>query len=67
MVSNYDGTDFSNRIAYLPEGKLALAADINGLYIVYNYGEVITKLKNVVKCKSFGFGVLEQGQRDNTF
>ena len=66
VVSDYDGTDFSNRIAYLSEGKIALAAGNNGLYIVSNFGEVITKLESVVYCKSVGFGVPEQGQRDNT-
>jgi hypothetical protein len=66
VISDYDGTDFSNRIAYLSEGKIALAAGNNGLYIVSNYGEVITKLESVVYCKSVGFGVPEQGKRDNT-
>ena len=66
VVSDYDETDFSNRIAYLSEGKIALAAGTKGLYIVSNYGDVITKLETVVYCKSVGFGVPEQGQRDNT-
>ena len=66
VISDYDGTDFSNRIAYLSEGKIALAAGNNGLYIVSNFGEVITKLETVVYCKSVGFGAPKQGERDNT-
>ena len=45
-------TDFSNKIAYLSEGKLSLAAGIYGFYIVSNYGEIITKLENALYCKS---------------
>ena len=60
LVSDYDGSEFSNRIAYIGEGKLALSAGNNGIYIVSNFGEKIQKLENVEYCKSIGFGKPEK-------
>ena len=66
VVCDYDGSNFSNRIAYLGNGKLALSAGNNGLYIVSNYGEKIKKVENVKYCKTVGFGAPEQKGDSNT-
>ena len=66
VICDYDGTDFSNRIAYLSKGKIALSAGYNGLYIVSNYGETIKKVENVYYCKTVGFGAPEYEEGINT-
>ena len=66
VICNYDGTNFSNRIAYLGKGKIALSAGNNGLYIVSNFGENIKKLENVKYCKTIGFGAPQEKGEENT-
>ncbi len=66
VVCRYDGSNFSNRIAYLGKGKLALSAGNNGLYIVSNFGKTIKKVENVEYCKTVGFGAPEHEGDENT-
>ena len=66
VISDYDGSGFSNRIAYLSEGKIALAAGNKGLYIVSHFGQTIEKVENTEYCKSVGFGAPEKLGEDNT-
>ena len=66
IISDNDGNEFSNRIAYLGKGKIALSAGNNGIYIVSQYGEKITKVENVEYCKTIGFGAPENKNDDNT-
>ena len=60
VISDYDGSDFSNRIAYLAKGLIALAAGNKGLYLVGSYGQTIEKVPNLEYCKSIGFGAPEK-------
>ena len=66
VVGTYDGSSFSNRIAYLSEGKIALAAGNKGIYIISNFGQTIEKVENVEYCKSIGFGAPEKEGQENT-
>ena len=66
LVGQYDGNDYSNRIAYLSEGKIALAAGNHGLYVISNFGQTIEKMENVEYCKTIGFGAPEEEGQDNT-
>ena len=65
IVGDYDGSDFSKRIAYISKGKIALSAGNKGLYISSNFGENIIKLENVEYCKTVGFGAPEKDGQDN--
>ena len=65
-IGEFDGSDFSNRIAYLSEGKIALAAGSLGIFVVSNYGQTIEKMQNVEFCKSIGFGAPDEEHKDNT-
>ena len=66
VICDYDGNNFSNRIAYLRQGKIALSAGNYGIYIVDKYGEQISKLKNVEYCKTIGFGAPKENYNENT-
>jgi hypothetical protein len=66
VVCDYDGSDFSNRIAYLSEGRIVIAAGNKGIYIISNFGQTIQKVENVEYCKSIGFGAPEYNGHENT-
>jgi len=66
IVCDYDSNNYSNRIAYLGKGKIALSAGNYGIYIADKYGEQISKLKNVQYCKTIGFGAPQREGDDNT-
>ena len=66
VVCENDGSEFSNRIAYLGKGKIALSAGNNGIYIVSKYGQNISKIETVKYCKTIGFGAPESLENDNT-
>ena len=66
VVCDYDGSDFSNRIAYLSEGRIVIAAGNKGIYIISNFGQTIQKVENVEYCKSIGFGAPEYNGYENT-
>ena len=66
IISDYDGNNFSNRIAYLKQGKIVLSAGIYGIYIADKFGEQISKLENVEYCKTIGFGAPKDKLVENT-
>ena len=66
IVCDYDSNNYSNRIAYLGKGKIALSAGNYGIYIADKYGEQISKVKNVQYCKTIGFGAPQREGDDNT-
>ena len=65
VISDYDGSDFSNRIAYISEGKIAVAAGNKGLYIINHFGQTIEKVENTEYCKTIGFGIPEKDGKEN--
>ena len=66
VISDYDGSDFSNRIAYISEGKIALAAGKKGLYIISHFGQTIERAEAIEYCKTIGFGTPEKINQENT-
>ena len=66
IISDNDGNNFSNRIAYLKQGKIVLSAGIYGIYIADKFGEQISKLENVEYCKTIGFGAPKDKLVENT-
>ncbi len=58
-ICQYDECDSAYRIAYIGEGKIALAAGWYGAYLVEDYGNKVTKMDNVYYCKTMGYGVGE--------
>lgn len=64
-VATYDQCDSAARIAYLDEGKIALAAGWYGLYIASDYGKNIEKT-DVFYCKTVGYGAPEKDGGINT-
>ena len=65
IVCKYDMCDVANRIAYLEEGRVALAAGWNGLYIGTKDGKT-EKLDTVSYCKTVGYGAPEKEGGVNT-
>ncbi|MGN0613906.1 MAG: dockerin type I domain-containing protein [Porcipelethomonas sp.] len=65
IVCKYDMCDVANRIAYLEEGTVALAAGWNGLYIGTKDGTT-KKLDSVSYCKTVGYGAPEEEGGVNT-
>lgn len=65
IVCKYDMCDVANRIAYLEEGRVALAAGWNGLYIGTKDGKT-EKLDSVSYCKTVGYGAPEKEGGVNT-
>ena len=65
-ISDYDGSNFSNKIAYIGEGKIALCAGNNGIYVVSKFGEKMEKIETVQYCKTIGFGAPEKKGKSNT-
>ena len=51
---------FSNRLAYLGNGKVVLAAGNDGAYISNDFGETIEKMEGVTYCKTVGYGAPEK-------
>ena len=66
IVCPYDQNDVANRIAYLGEGQIVLAAGWQGAYISTDFGKTVTKLENVFYCKTIGFGAPEKEGGVNT-
>ena len=65
-VCMYDQCDSAGRIAYLGDGKLALAAGWYGAYRVSDSGKTIEKMENVSYCKTMGYGAPEKEGGMNT-
>ena len=66
IVCPYDQCDVANRIAYLGEGQIVLAAGWYGAYISTDAGKTLTKLDNVFYCKTIGYGAPEKKGEVNT-
>ena len=66
VVCSYDGSDFSNRIAYLKEGTIILSAGYKGIYKISNFGQTIEKIENIEYCKTIGFGAPYLEKQENT-
>ena len=63
-VCKNDGSNFSNRIAYLEKGTVVVSAGYNGAYIVSYFGTTLTKI-NVNFCKTIGFGTPKKKGKPN--
>ena len=60
VVSDHDNnSEFSNRIAYLGEGKIVVCAGNKGIYLISNFGEKVNKIETVDYCKTIGYGAPE--------
>ena len=66
IVCPYDQNDVANRIAYLGEGQIVVAAGWYGAFISTDFGKTTTKLENVFYCKTIGYGAPEKEGGVNT-
>ena len=66
VITDFDDSYFSNRIAYIGEGKIALSAGNRGIYVVSQFGEKKKRIKTVQYCKTIGFGAPEEKGDSNT-
>ena len=66
IVCPYDQNEVANRIAYLGEGQIVVAAGWYGAYISKDFGKTLKKLENVFYCKTIGFGAPEKEDGVNT-
>ncbi len=64
-VCKYDMCDHTGDLAYISEDKVAMAVGWNGLYIITDKGETITKT-DVFYAKSVGYGAPEKKGTANT-
>lgn len=65
-ICKYDMCDHTGDPAYIGNGKIAMAAGWNGLYIITEEGKKAEKLDNVFYCKTIGYGAPEKTGKSNT-
>lgn len=65
VVCKYDECDHTGDLAYIEEGKIAMATGWNGMYIISDNGKNIEK-SDVFYCKTIGYGAPENEGDPNT-